>query len=253
MKKKSMHFLLFFLFSFTLGAQCLAEDVGITMSTSLSSSYNSTVSLKPEITKRLDFSVKSDKKAEIGDALKKLKDGDILVMSVHSNPSVFALGEEGCHWGLFWDHFGIKNPPRLAAVIIGGCMARSYKHEGKTYYVHITDPEVNFILRNFGAKSMFLPSATINPMVAINDMTGILKQMMDEDKRLAKCSPGKRWRYVTAPGVDRIAVTLKDLRTQARGEISRGNLSGPARKSAAPKNPNPPSPGDTKQEWSLED
>lgn len=233
MKKSSLGMILFFLFFCTGLQQSLAENVGITMHTTLSSSYSSTVSLKPEITKRLDFSVKSDDKAEISKALKRLKDGDILVMSVHSNPSVFALGKEACHWGLFWDYFEIKNPPRLAVVIIGGCMARSYEHEGETYYVHITDPEVNFILRNFGTKAMFLPSATINPMVAINDITGILKQMMDEDKRLAKCSPGKRWRYVTAPGIDRIAVTLKDLRSQRQGEGSRLKKTGSTNKNEA--------------------
>ena len=252
MKKISMLLLLFFSLCFAMGERCAAEDVGITMSTTLSSSYSSTVSLKPGITNKLGTSVKSDKKAEIAEALKKLNDGDILVMSIHSNPSVFALGTEGCHWGLFWDYFEIENPPCLAAVIIGGCMARSYKHGGETHYVHITDPEVNFILRNFGAKAMFLPSAAINPMVAINDMTGILTQMMDEEKRLAKCSPGKRWRYVTADGVDRIAVTLKDLRTQAQGEASSGNLSRPVRKSSASESQRVNPSGYKSLEWSIE-
>ncbi|MEA1921379.1 MAG: hypothetical protein U9N63_01865 [Pseudomonadota bacterium] len=38
---------------------------------------------------------------------------------------------------------------------------------------------VKFILRNFGAKVMFLPCATINPMVAINDMTGAQSKLIN--------------------------------------------------------------------------
>lgn len=220
-----------FCICFILKKQCLAEDVGITLNTTLSSSYSGTVSLSSEIKKRLGTCVKSSEKAEISKALKKLNDGDILVISVHSNPSVFAIGQGSYHWGLFWKYFEIEKPPCLAMVIIGGCMARSFKYQGEIIYVDITDPEVDFILRNFGAKAMFLPSTTINPFYSNTAIDGILERAIDENRRLAKCVTNKKWRYVTAPGINRIAVTLKDLRIQARGQASQGNLSTPERKS----------------------
>ena len=108
---------------------CLAKNVGITISTTLSSSYPSTNPLRQETVDLLDLTENSDNEAIIGDALKQLQDGDVLVLSVHSNPESFAVGQRKPipKWSQFWETFGVNKPPGLRAVIIGGCMANKVK------------------------------------------------------------------------------------------------------------------------------
>lgn len=197
---------------------CLAGDVGITLITTLSSSYKNTLPLSGDVVSMLSAAKKSDKKEEIAEVLQTLRNGDILVMSVHSNPSVFAIGKEAMHWAYFWEYFGIENPPKLAVVIIGGCMARSFEHNGEKVYVPITEPEMTFIRRRFGTQALFLPKSAINPILARQHIYGYLKHMK-EGKRVASYNPGGLWHYVTAPGVNRIGATLEDLRKSAGAEV----------------------------------
>ncbi len=72
--------------------------MGITLITTLSSSYKNTLPLSGDVVSMLSAAKKSDKKEEIAEILQTLRNGDILVMSVHSNPSVFAIGKEAMHW-----------------------------------------------------------------------------------------------------------------------------------------------------------
>ena len=205
---------------FFLPLKSRAGDAGITLQTTLSSSYGKTLALSAQVVAMLSIAEDSDNREEIAEVLKQLNDGDILVMSIHSNPSVFAIGNEAMHWAFFWEYFGIENPPKLAVVIIGGCMARSFEYQGKKIYIPITEPEMNFIHKKLGAKALFLPRAAIQPHLAVQHISGFLKHMIKEGKRLAIYNPGKLWHYITQPGVNRIAVTLEDLRKLARAGSS---------------------------------
>ena len=153
------------LLAITLTQPVLARDAGITIQTTESESYAHTQPLTKHILDQLGTKTNTDNKEKIREVLSELRDGDILVLSVHSNPSVFAIGDQAVNWGRFWKHFGIENPPKLAAVIIGGCMAREYKQVKETYYVHITEPEQNFIRRNLNTQVLFVPKREIHPAV----------------------------------------------------------------------------------------
>jgi hypothetical protein len=115
----------------------LARNVGITISTTLSSSYPST------------------NEAIIGDALKQLQDGDVLVLSVHSNPESFAVGQRKLipKWSRFWETFGVGKPPGLRAVIIGGCMANKV---GETYDP-ASEEQLQAIRASLNADALFAP------------------------------------------------------------------------------------------------
>ena len=203
-------FILIAVLSIMLHHSAFAADAGITMRTNLGG-YAGTQPLTPPILAQLGVSADTDNANEIRQVLNQLKEGGILALSVHSNPSVFAVGGEPVQWGRFWEFFGIERPPELAAVIIGGCMSREFKYEGNTEYVHISEPELNFIRRRLNTKVLFVPKGEIHKAVAINDTNGILRSMLT-GKRLSEIDLQGRWHYVTSPDLDRGRISLPDLR-----------------------------------------
>lgn len=188
-----------------------AVDVGVTLQTSRSTSYKHTQPLTKPITGKLGASENSDDPALIGRALRQLGDGDVLVLAVHSNPEVFGLGRNVVAWSDFWNSFGIERPPRLAAVIIGGCMTDEVGEGKDKRYVHVTENDLQAIRSAFNTKTLFAPGSEIMPSVAINDTNGILGSLL-AGKKLADINLQKRWHYVAGPGIDKKAVTLKELR-----------------------------------------
>lgn len=194
----------------TLNQPVLAKDTGITLQTSRGG-YAGCQALTEPITDQLGATANTDDVEEIRQVLSQLRDGDILVLSLHSNPSDFGIGDQAVNWGRFWEHFGIENPPKLAAVIVGGCMAREYKQDEETHYVLINESEQNFIRRNLNAQVLFVPSGEILAAVAINDTNGLLRSILG-GKRLSKINLQGRWHYVTAPGLNRDNISLVDLR-----------------------------------------
>lgn len=80
--------------------------------------------------------------------LQTMKDGDVLVVGTHSNPDVFGSGTELIKWSNFWSHFRVDNPPKLAAVIICGCME------------DVTDADLENIRSVFNAGAVFSPRGT---------------------------------------------------------------------------------------------
>lgn len=199
---KNLIFILIVVLSIMLHHSAFAADAGITMRTNLGG-YSGTQPLTPPILRQLRVSADTDNVNEIREVLKQLKNGDILVLSVHSNPSVFAVGGKTVQWGSFWEFFGITIPPELAAVIIGGCMSRKI--------IHISEPELNFIRRRLNTKVLFVPKGEIHKSVAINDTNGFLRSMLS-GKRLSEINLQGRWHYATSPDLDRGRISLTDLR-----------------------------------------
>ena len=204
MPRRSKKFLVFIavvFFVFTVNQAALAINAGITIQTDRGG-YAGTQPLTEPITDQLDVHTDSDDKMKIIKTLNLLQDGDVLVLSVHSNPSVFAIGGETVQWGRFWEYFGIENPPKLGIVIVGGCMAREFEFEEETEYIPVTDEEQNFIRRHLSTGVLFLPKAEVHKATAINDINGLLGSIL-KGKKLSEINLQNRWNYVTAPEVDR--------------------------------------------------
>jgi hypothetical protein len=185
---------------FTSSQFAVAKNVGITISTTLSSSYPATNPLRQETVNLLDVTENSDNEENIGNALKQLQDGDVLVLSVHSNPELFAVGTRKPipKWSQFWATFGINKPPELRAVIIGGCMANKV---GDTY-----DPaskeQLEAIRASLNADALFAPISGINPIVAAIDTTTLLNSILS-GKKFAEIDLGGKWNYISAEEEDR--------------------------------------------------
>jgi hypothetical protein len=189
-----------------------AADVGITIQTTKSSSYKGTQPLtKPILSQLKGTPENSDNPVAIGRALRQLRDGDILVLAVHSNPEVFGLGKETVNWSDFWQTFNISRPPRLASVIIGGCMSFDFKENGESRYVHVDEGQLQAIRSIFNAKTIFAPRGEIKPSIAIDDTKNLLIALFS-GKKLADINLQKKWHYVADPRIDKNKVTLDYLR-----------------------------------------
>ena len=174
----------------SVGFHARAEDVGVTLQTTKSTAYAGTAALTPPIVAKLKGgAANSDDIATIGAALRKLKDGDILVLAMHSNPKVFAIGKEVFPWSQFWSTFGIQNPPRLAAAILGGCM---FEESDDEKILHITAAQVRGLRAIFNAEIIYTPKGAIQFYVALNDTNGILTSLL-ADKKLKAFDLGGRW------------------------------------------------------------
>ncbi len=193
---------------FLCSRPAMAGDTGITIQTSRSGSYPKTYPLSKEVLDQVKKQVDSDNAVAIGNALRQLRDGDVLVLSVHSNQKVFGLGAmEPIPWSNFWATFGIHKPPRLASVIIAGCMS---VESGKGY-IHATQSDIERLRSVFNAKTLFAPGAEINPLVASTDTKGLVRSLFS-GKRLGDINLQKRWFYAADRSIDKNSVILKDLR-----------------------------------------
>lgn len=157
------------------GKSVWADDAAITLQTTLSDSYGRTNPLsaarlaKDDI--KIDVTANTDDKDAIRRVLTQLKDGDVLVLAVHSNQNVFAIGNHTVAWSDFWSYFDISRPPRLGMVVIGGCMARKLK---KDQYVPASPEEVLAIQRALNTRSLLVPKGTVWPLAALNTTYKIL-------------------------------------------------------------------------------
>jgi hypothetical protein len=205
---------------------CLAKNVGITISTTLSSSYPSTNPLRSETVDLLDATENSDNEAKIGEALKQLQDGDVLVLSVHSNPESFAVGQRKPipKWSQFWETFAVTKPPELRAVIIGGCMANKV---GETYNP-ASEEQLQAIRASLNTDALFSPISGINPIVAAIDSTTLLKSILN-GKKFADIDMGGKWNYISSQDEDRDNLKWEadcpDISGYKAGELKVTNIS----------------------------
>jgi hypothetical protein len=185
-----------------------AADTGITIQTTQYSSYPKTYPLSKEVLDQVKKQENSDSAAVIGNVLRQLRDGDVLVLSVHSNPNIFGLGTmKPIPWSNFWSTFQIDRPPRLASVIIAGCMSIG---SGKGY-IHATQSDIERLRSIFNAKTLFAPGSEINPLVASNDTKGLVRALF-AGKKLGDINLQDRWYYTADQSIDKSSVALKDLR-----------------------------------------
>jgi hypothetical protein len=156
--------------------------------------------LRQETVDLLDVTENSDNEGDIGSALKQLQDGDILVLSVHSNPEGFAIGKIKPipSWRQFWGTFGISNPPELRAVIIGGCMANKV---GETYNP-ASKEQLESIRAGLNTDALFAPISGINPIVAAIDTTTLLNSILG-GKKFTDIDLGGKWNYISSDEEDR--------------------------------------------------
>lgn len=183
-----------------------AGDAGVTLQTS-EGGYAGTQSLTKPITDNLKASVNSGQRSEIAPVLRQLKDGDVLVLAMHSNPEKFGLGSEVVEWKDFWRTFGVDKPPRLSAVIMGGCMV---KYIGKDDVEPITEAQTTALRDIFKAEAVFTPRGAVHKNVAINDTNGLLGSLLG-GKKLADLNLQGRWQYSVASKWKKPDGTLKDI------------------------------------------
>lgn len=185
-------------------------DVGVTIQTSRGG-YPGTQPLTVPITKQLAASENSDDPKKIGNALRQLKDGSVLVLAVHSNPKKFGMGPDIVEWAQFWSTFGVEKPPRLAAVIIGGCMV---EEPGEDKYVPITEDQVRALRRLFNAEAIYTPKGAVPKIMAITDTNGMLASLL-KGKKLCDINLQDRWHCAMCPRWDakKSEITLKELRS----------------------------------------
>lgn len=193
-----------------------AVDLGVSLQTSRSSSYKGVMPLSPGTTGLLKASIDSDDRAKIGHMLRQLKDGDVFVLTMHSNPDVFAVGKDVFPWSDFWTTFGIAKPPRLAAAILAGCMVNEMKSNGQEIYIPIKPEQVAGMRKLFGAEVTYMPPGGVNPLVASTNTYALLQALL-AGKKLGDIGLGGNWAWDAAPNWKKPAdrwkgVTLADLR-----------------------------------------
>lgn len=202
-RKRILYACVIFAVVLALSQTAVSKNVGITIQTTKSTSYGETAPLRAETALQLDVIEDSDSAGKIGDALRQLKDGDILVLSVHSNPEVFGSGDNIVKWSDFWSTFGISNPPKPGVVIIGGCMLNEKKGaNGVVEEIPATDKQQEAIRAILKADALFAPTSAINPIVAGIDTSTLLKSIKS-GKKLSDINLGGKWNYISSPAVDR--------------------------------------------------
>jgi len=173
-----------------ISSSVLADDVGVTLQTTLSDAYKGTVPLPAGTVGLLKGGAEdSNDPAKIRATLRKLRDGDVLVLATHSNPEIFAIGGRTPNWTDFWKTFGIEKPPRLAAVIIGGCMVQ---HIGNDEIQKITIPQVNGLRAIFNAEILYAPKGAIHVVTARKNTFELLTSLL-ADKKLNDFKLGEQW------------------------------------------------------------
>lgn len=208
------------LLTLAMGMPAWTDDAGMTFQTTLSDSYRGTNSLDEVVLARRGVVqyANTDDLGKIRDILLQLRDGDVLVLAVHSNPTVVAVGKETLKWAHFWDGFGVQNPPKLAAVVIAGCMSQRDEEGGAERDVPATKEQVEAIRRSLGARALYLPRGAVHavqgPLNALQIHASLL-----EGKKLADIQLGGGWQLALAPGWNPSGnFTLANLRSSFSGD-----------------------------------
>lgn len=167
-----------------------AEDVGVTIQTTRSTAYKGTAPLTASIAGKLKGGAEdSDDVAKIAAHLRKLKDGDVLVLAIHSSQRIFAIGGKVHPWADFWKVFGIAQPPRLAAAILGGCMVEDLD---SAKIKPITPAQVRELRGHLNAEIVYTPRGAIPFILALNNTDGILTSLL-ANKKLKDIDLDDKW------------------------------------------------------------
>jgi len=196
------------------GRPAWAADAGVTIQTTLSGSYKGTRPLDQSALAKLGIAeyANADSKGDLKAVLSQLKNGDILILAVHSNPDVVAVGKETVKWPGFWAHFGVADPPKLAAVIIAGCMGRETRSNGETKSVPATAEEVNLIRRSLHANALLVPVGNVHPILGSIQACQFVDSLRKE-KKIGDFQFGEKWQISLGPEWDpKGNFTLRDLR-----------------------------------------
>ncbi|MBW1992067.1 MAG: hypothetical protein JRI59_08130 [Deltaproteobacteria bacterium] len=151
--------------------------------------------------------------------LQGLADGDLLILNLHSNSRVFGYGGSGPtgvkkteEWGNFYRTFGLNKPPRLALVMIHGCIFDMVGDK----VVAASDAQIEAIRKSLNAVAILSFNCQINPISGSWSFQGLAKGLA-EGRRIASLIKTKSLRFLVAPGIDRNQATLDSLRGAVLG------------------------------------
>lgn len=218
-----------------------AEDVGVTIQTTLSTAYKGTAPLTASITGKLKGGAEdSHDVAKIAAHLRKLKDGDVLVLAIHSSQRIFAIGGKTHPWSDFWKVFGIAQPPRLSAAILGGCMVEDLD---SAKIKPITPDQVRELRGHLNAEIIYTPRGAIPFILALNNTDGILTSLLSNKKLKDIDLDGKwyqnvstrwtiqsRWSELTLNNLRRVSGTSRAYEAGVDARLKRANPDNTAKK-----------------------
>ncbi len=200
-----------------------AKDAAVTIQSR--HSYGSTFSLRSKTYEFLDKIgpiAKADDpdNRNVKESLRGLKDGDYLVLNLHSNARVFGYGgsspsseKESAPWNQFYQTFEVSDPPHLALVMVHGCIFNR-NEEGEE--VPASDAQIDAIRQALNADAIISFNTTINPQMATFSFQGLAKGMANRET-IASMIKTPTLRFLVAPGIDRKSATLDSLQGRILG------------------------------------
>lgn len=147
---------------------------------------------------------------EVAKVLKQLANGDVLVLNLHSNATVagYSTAEgatETVRWTEFYAKYGVEKPPRLALVILNGCMG---SEGGKS-----TDEDAEAIRCALNTTALLSARDTIDTLKSQVELAELLDGF-DEKKVIAPAGPN--FHLVTSRLVQKEKASLAELRNRAK-------------------------------------
>lgn len=147
--------------------------------------------------------------------LMQLRDGDVLVLNVHSGAKGVGVPTESGEvayipWSDFWKHFGMGTVPSLSLAIVNGCM---FGRDEKGAIRDATDEEITAVRQALHAVAMVGAHNKIDTNAAQKDLIEYLKSIPKEDSVLP--SEGGRYRLSLSRDVKPERASMKELRFRA--------------------------------------
>src|SRR5262249_49748490 len=148
--------------------------------------------------------------------LKSLKDGDVLVINCHANCMQFGAGTEGPQWSHFYRTWNITRKPKLALVIVHGCI---YDEDENKKEIPATDSQIGAIRNSLNAKSIVSFNVEVDPRAGRLSMHNMIVDILAGNK-LAGMINTPTLRYLADQDVDRNNAKLADLKAAAKRDAA---------------------------------
>jgi len=152
--------------------------------------------------------------SRVSSVLNGLGAGDVLVINTHSNARQFGVGNTADEWSRFYSYWNVRNPPRLSAVIIHGCIFNPNPNGNPS---PATDAQIEAIRRSLNAQAIISYNTSIHPLVGRQVLHQLIVDILNGN-RVASLIQGANLRFLVDGAIDRQNVTLQTLVQAAGGD-----------------------------------